>query len=964
MANATSVLRMSGMNSGLDTEAIVNALTATTKNKINTNQRKVLKLQAQQDAYRSLITAFTNFQNKYFSMSNVNTCLKSGSLFNSYKGTLSNASGTNVNGVTVTSAANANEAVYEVDVHKVATQSTLKSASASGKSADLSQCSDPTQEYTMTVTVGSRTKNITFSGGTGDAIRNNVNDALKSAFGVKNDGSGIVSIGADGKISSSDQSAVTTTTPTLYKESRTLGIKIGDLKTGSNTFTVTVGDSTKTITLSTVEKDYFKEIFDENGKIKDDADLQKVSLFKEVALNERGADVYDKFKAFEENMTDEDKADFAKLVWGFKEEGELAANETRYREVAINNIAKELHDELDGMIDWSEDGNGYETGNLVNLSDKAKTAFYNTVDEYNAKLASGEIQNTDPDGENYKSMKSYVESSLPAAIRDTITDDAVDDYFANDENGKKLAETMQEKADAITEKYEGADVEVPAYDKLSDSDKILYYDRKIYTGTVGVSEDDYIDGFTAEEASFALNKANIENNLGALSFKDEKIDIDVKVDDDGTITISGKGQLSGAARPFGITESAGNATDFGLDKTDTTGVANQISTTAKLSELGLSPDSDGNYNFTLNGVDFSFSGDTTVSEMMKKVNASKAGVKMSYTTLTNQFIITSNEYGKGQEITFQDGSEGLLNALGFNAGATFTEGQNTVLTVNGVDVETASNSYTVDGTTFTFTKAAEGTSFTNDVKRDYSKAINAIKSFVEDYNKLIDEVYGYVDDEPNKDYYFLTDDDKEEMDLSESQEAKWDKLANKGILYRDSSLTNIMSKLRTAIYSSVEAPDGKNIGLFSLGITTSDSISSHGKLQFDPTVTDEMLEEKFAKYADEFAKLFNDTEKDANGMERGLAYQFDNILNSAVKTSGDPKDRGVLVQKAGVSGTASATTNSIYTQIKSLKDMIAQLQDRYDQQQERYWKIYSNMETSLGNINGQSSYIQQLMGGM
>ncbi|MDE7281779.1 MAG: flagellar capping protein, partial [Ruminiclostridium sp.] len=144
MANATSALRMSGMNSGLDTEAIVNALTATTKNKINTNERKVLKLQAQQEAYRSVITAFTTFQNKYFNMLNLNTCLKSGSLFNSYKGTLSNANGTNVNGVTVSSAANANEAVYNVDVHKVATQSTLKSASASGKSADLSQCTDNT----------------------------------------------------------------------------------------------------------------------------------------------------------------------------------------------------------------------------------------------------------------------------------------------------------------------------------------------------------------------------------------------------------------------------------------------------------------------------------------------------------------------------------------------------------------------------------------------------------------------------------------------------------------------------------------------------------------------------------------------------------------------------------------------------------------------------------------------------
>lgn len=956
MANATSVLRMSGMNSGLDTEAIVNALTATTKNKINTSQRKVLKLQAQQDAYRSLITAFTNFQNKYFSMANINSCLKSGSLFNSYKGTLSNASGTNVNGVTVTSAGNANEAVYNVDVHKVATQSTLKSASASGKAADLSQCVDPTQDYSMTVTVGSKTKNITFKGGTDSDIRNNVNDALKSAFGVKNDGSGIVSISADGKISSSDQSAVTTNTPTLYKETRTLGVNVNDLKTGNNTFTVTVGDTTKTVTLSTVEKDYFKEIFDDDGNIKDDADFQKVNLFKQVALNERSADVYEKFKALEDSMSDEDKADFAKLVWEFKEEGELANAETRMREEAKYSIVNDLQDELEQIV-WDEDGNGYDTGNIASLSPEAKNVFDKVVADYIDKIDNGELQNSDPDDENYSTMENYVKKHLYGEIAKNVSEDMIDDYIQNNENGQKLNEEYRKKVDDIKEKYEGENVEVPSYDQLSQSAKLFYYDRKIYTDNVGLSEEDYIAGFTAEQASFSLNKANIENNLGALSFDTEKVSIKADVADDGTITVRGEGQLSGLARQFAITQSGTNATDFGLDKTDTTGTANQISTTAKLSELGLTPDSDGNYSFSINGVDFSFSGDTTISDMMKKVNASEAGVKMSYTTLTNQFIITSNEYGKGQQITFSDGSEGLLNALGFNAGATFTEGQNTVITVNGVDVETTSNSYTVDGTTFTFTAAAEGTSFTNDVRRDYSKAIDVIKSFVEDYNKLIEEVYGYVDDEPNKDYYFLTDDDIDDMDLSESQQNKWEKLAKKGILYRDSSLSNIMSKLRTAIYSSVEAPDGKNIGLFSLGITTTDSISAHGKLQFDPDVTDEMLEAKFAQYADEFAKLFNDTEK-------GIAYQFDNILNSAVKTSGDPKERGILVQKAGVSGTSSATTNSIYTQIQSLKDTISRLQDRYEQQQERYWKIYSNMETMLGNINGQSSYIQQLMGSM
>ena len=42
--NSSSVLRFSGMNSGLDTESIVNAMTAATKLKITKQNRKAITL--------------------------------------------------------------------------------------------------------------------------------------------------------------------------------------------------------------------------------------------------------------------------------------------------------------------------------------------------------------------------------------------------------------------------------------------------------------------------------------------------------------------------------------------------------------------------------------------------------------------------------------------------------------------------------------------------------------------------------------------------------------------------------------------------------------------------------------------------------------------------------------------------------------------------------------------------------
>lgn len=1053
MANATSALRMSGMNSGLDTEAIVNALTATTKNKINTNQRKVLKLQAQQEAYRSIITAMTNFQNKYFSMSNLGTCLKSGSLFNSYKSTLTNAAGTNVNGVTVSSSSNATPAVYNVKVNTVATQSTLKSATTEGKAIDLSQCTDSDQDYMMTVTVGGKSKNITVKGGDEETVRNNINDALKAEFGITNDGKNRVSMTADNKFVSTDKSGVSASTPTIYTSSRDIsGIDVSNMQTGNNTFTITVGNTTKTVSFSSISADYFDEIFEEGYNdgwhIKEDADATKVALFKQIAENQRQSDVYEAYKEYEENYLTDDPDEqerFAKAVMEYQRDKDYKAAEDAQRAAAKNDVINKGLASLKENVKFDKEGN--VDVNSAELSAKEQEAYNNVYQAYQDALDNDEIS-SNPKHFDYMSFETYYNKHIDSEYKSLIDDSDVDEYW-DTEDGAKHQEALEKRYEAIEKSYASKketyikakqavayeerfqEAKQAAYDAavaagdisdeeghkyycsfdnfkftkaefekneeyqyyydayLSDADNIVhdydgvdyitdyknissslkqeYFDKNIYSGA---DEETYLNGYDAEQAVKDFNTANIQNNLGAVTFKDEFTNIKAVVNDDGTVSITGEatystvdeeGNETTAPKNFAITQGDKNVNDFGFDKasthSSTSGASNQVSTTQTLDSFGLEADEKGYYNFSINGVKFSFKGDTTVKDMMNEVNASKAGVKMSYTTLTNQFTITANEYGRGTEITFEDGEEGLLNAFGFNENATFTEGQNTTININGQDIETNSNSYTVDGTTFTFTAAAEGTEFTNEVSRDYSKAINAIKSFVEDYNKLIEEVYGYVDDEPNKDYYFLTDDDKEEMDLSESQEAKWDKLANKGILYRDSTLQSIMSSMRTIIYSSVDAADGTKVGLYRLGITTTANYSDHGKLQFSADITDEQFESIFADYADEFAKLFNDTKS-------GIAYQFDNVLNGAVKTSGAEADRGILVQKAGVSGTASATTNSIYNQIKSLKTMIDSLKDRYEQQQERYWSIYSNMETMLGSINGQSSYIQQLMGSM
>ena len=197
------------------------------------------------------------------------------------------------------------------------------------------------------------------------------------------------------------------------------------------------------------------------------------------------------------------------------------------------------------------------------------------------------------------------------------------------------------------------------------------------------------------------------------------------------------------------------------------------------------------------------------------------------------------------------------------------------------------------------------------------------------------------------------------MDLSEKQQEKWETKAKQGLLYNDSAVSSVMQKMRSVLYSTVKTAHGETFGVLSMGITTSDDWGDHGKLEIDET----KLEAAFEQYSDQIGELFAGTSIDENGntVKTGIMHKLDDVLTGAVKTTGARKDKGTLVQLAGTKTGTSATDNSIYDQLKSISKLISSLEDRYEQQQDRYWKQFSNLEAMMGNLNSQTSYIQQLM---
>ncbi len=394
---------------------------------------------------------------------------------------------------------------------------------------------------------------------------------------------------------------------------------------------------------------------------------------------------------------------------------------------------------------------------------------------------------------------------------------------------------------------------------------------------------------------------------------------------------------------------------LGLTKSST---SNKITGKTKLEDMGLTADADGNYAIKINDVDIKVGADASIDDLVKAVSNSTAGVKMSYSALTNSFSLESKEMGGAGDIRIE--ASDLTKTLGITnetGGYDFQLGQNAALEIDGQTIYVNDNTYELDGTTFTFTDdVAIGETFTVNIEQSYDDIKETIKGFVEDYNQLIEDVYEYIGKAPAKDssgnkYEPLTDEEKEAM--SEEEIEKWEKTAKQGILYNDRTVSDIMSKMRTALYNTVELDDGSKIGMFSIGIRTSDDYGEHGKLEIDEEQLDKMLSTNL----DAVTQLFTDS-------ENGIMKQLDNILDSAVKTTGSRENRGVLIRKAGAENSSSTILDSsIYKEMEKLQDRIYDLQDKYDSREEYWWGVFTNLESMMSDMNSQSSYIASYLGG-
>ncbi len=397
-----------------------------------------------------------------------------------------------------------------------------------------------------------------------------------------------------------------------------------------------------------------------------------------------------------------------------------------------------------------------------------------------------------------------------------------------------------------------------------------------------------------------------------------------------------------------------NAGAFGLEP----GTSTRISTSSKLSALGLTGDS---FSFEINGEKFSFTGENTVADVISAVNKSDAGVKLSYSSISDSFSIEATESGAKYGISIKETSGDFLSRIfgadNFENGElkadAVTAGTDAIVSINGNEFSRTSNNFTIDGVTLQLTdvSAAKYDGSGNVIgyeetkiatERDTESIVETIKSFVEDYNKMLDKLNGYIYEEPNyRKYAPLTDAQRDEM--TESQIEKWEEKSKQGLLYGDSTIRTFLQNMRSALYTK---SDTSAIALYNIGIETSSNKDDRGKLVID----EDALRKAVETNADEVEKLFVG--------ENGLADKLTNIMDKTAKVSA--ADPGELVRIAGAKESkATQTQSTLYAELKRIDERISLLNTRYNKEKDRYWKQFNAMESIISNYSAQSAYLGQ-----
>ena len=933
-------IRITGLNSGLDTEAIISALVSSYSYKTNKYKKAQTKLSWKQDAWKTLNTKVYSFYTSLDSLRfSKNYNLKSTKVSDSTK-------------ATVTASSSAPNGTQKLNILKVAQAGYL----TGGKLDD-------------STTTGTTLAELGYTGGNG-TITLTKGDGTKKTIEVSQ-GTTVNSF-----INSLKEAGVNASYDDINKR-----IFVSSKDTGKdNDFTLTGGNVDGANALSklglNVQSKETEATYTSYTKYYD-ADGNKLSQNVTEAINAytQAKEAYNKANAQNSNLSS---------AYGYA---------SAY--TAMQDALKES-----GLS--TDDQNKLVKLLQMSATDRAKSVMTSDGTIYKAETTD-EDGNTIYSYEDTDGSKKYIQAVNTYTGSDGVSYTTKDGKVFTDASGNEYKATGKKDADGnalyantkdgttteITIKTETNYYEATASEQGTGFYQITDNDGNVYTqDDTGVYADKkgnkyYLDDTSGKLIQTTGKKDASDNWEKKTNGKEVSFDADKKVETTKTVYTQGAVVSNAVTGTKAYTDFADTIKKpvGGTEKTDKevtsflSTLASNISTvntyektkdttlsdTDDYSRADIIQKVDNAYDRTDNGAGGSQGVTDLTNKFAAVITANKETMETSQTTMNENEVLASianMEDGAEKDAAIAEFVKQVRAAndittskdITYNTDAKKIDGCDAEITLNGIKYTGSSNSFSVNGLNITaqvVTGDGDANAISITTATDTQGIYDKIKDFLSQYNSLINEITSLYNADSAKGYDPLTDDEKDAM--SDTEVEKWEQKIKDSLLRRDDNLESLMSAMTSAMSGAVEV-NGKKMYLSNFGIKTLGYLNAPANQQNAYHIDGDEDDANSSGNADKLmTAITNDPDTVINFMQ-GLADNLYKSVHTKMQSSSLSSIYTVYNDKE------MASEYSDYTSI--IKKWEQKLEDKEDY----YYKKFSSMETALSKLNSQTSSLSSLFG--
>ncbi len=358
-----------------------------------------------------------------------------------------------------------------------------------------------------------------------------------------------------------------------------------------------------------------------------------------------------------------------------------------------------------------------------------------------------------------------------------------------------------------------------------------------------------------------------------------------------------------------------------------------------------------NENFTggqvnVNGQTINVGEDWTVGNFVSALK--DAGLNASFDENNHRLFVSAKNSGAKADFSFSGGDD-ITKALGLTGGTeSKIPGQDAEITLNGATFKSDSNTFSINGLTITAKAETKGDKLSINTDTDYDAIYDKVKSFIKDYNSLINEITELYNAPSNKGYDPLTDEEKEA--LTDSEVKKWEDKVNESLLRKDGNLASLQNLFKTSMLQTYEF-GGKTYSLSSFGINTPNYFSVDANERNAFHIDGDPDDSESSGNPDKLKAAIAADPEAVSSFFTNLASNLHDKL-SALSKSSETRSFGSYFDD-----------KQMKNDVTKYEKKVSDWDDYVKEIEDRYYKQFAKMESAMTKLNSQQSYLSGMFGG-